>query len=999
MSEEAQGVAQAESPSPHLPYDLLDDLLDDRMLFEFSQSTGVLNHANGAARQAVLSDGPDLDGLTFSSVILGDGEEASDLWWRILSGELSRWEGRIRLGDTGEEEVAFRARLAGEIAIDGAVIVVAAPKPAEGTAATTEVAGDSAALGGAESEADQPEAEFGGGTSDPEASPSGDFGGIDDTSTYAETSANDIGGEVSNNPLEMAWEAIKESLGIIVFNNDGIVQGANERATMALEFYGDPIEGRNQDTLWPPEIAQSSEFFEFWDKLRAGRTIEGIHEHVTAMESRVFLQSAFIPIRDDTGYVTGVVQCLMDVTDNATKARSAQMNADALQKGLAIAEIDPEGHVIAASELMLEIYGFEEEQAIGKHHANFCDPDMRKSPGYAVPWEKALNDGEVQTFAFRHVTSEAKKFWMQVTLVPVVNEDGTVLKLMQFSRDVTEETIARMAMEVRYNAIQKSVGIMEFDRGGKITAANPTVIETFGTEKNELLELEHTSLCEAQFAQSHRHTDFWDKLIAGEAVAGRFPRITPKGNKIWLLATYMPIVDNEGRVLGILMQSNDCTKDYQRSLRDRLKVAALERVYSTADIDLEGKMMEANDNFLTLTGMKPTDMMLSNHSMLYTADSSGPPAAEFWSALLRDRHATGVFKRNTINGQEIWINALYAVLNDDTGSAERVFLFAEEVTEEKQREADLTGKWDAINNSQAVVEYDVDGRVLSANDGFLKLVGYSLREIVGQHHSMFFTPDYIQTEEYREFWFGLGKGEKRAGRYHQIGRFDRDMYVQADYNPVLDMNGDVVRIVEYAVDVTDHVTLERDLKEKSQEILGELQRAASNSTELEGINKDVLTRISGGESGADDGLQQLDGCATALSAAHSQTSQINEVVEVINDISVQTNLLAFNAAIEAARAGEHGVGFSIVADEVRKLAEKNASAAQEIMRLVEAASSELQKGTEANNTTRDGLTQIRSTLQSASASASIVESRLGDHQEAQRLIGQIVTNLSHPEKN
>ena len=835
MSEDTQRVAEAGGPPPHLPYDLLDDLLDDRMLFEFSQSTGVLHHTNTAARQAVLADGENAGDLAFSGLILGNGEEASDLWWRILSGDLSRWEGRIRRADGSEDEVALRARLAGEIAVDGAVIVVAAPKPPAAADMSSEAAQAGEAFGESVAETRSVEPGHLDETPAMDAAAGDDFGGVADASDP--TAIDPPGSQASDDPLEMAWGAIKESLGLIVFNNDGIVQTANERATMALEFYGEPIEGRNQDTLWPSEIAQSSEFFEFWDKLRAGRTIEGIHEHVTAMDSRVFLQSAFIPIRDETGYVTAVVQCLMDVTDSATKSRNAQLNANALQNGLAIAEIDPEGHVIAATERMLEIYGFEEEQAIGKHHANFCDPDMRKSPGYAVPWEKALTEGEVQVFSFRHVTSEAKKFWMQVTLVPVVNDEGAVLKLVQISRDVTEETTSRLAMEARYSAIQKSVGILEFDRGGTVVAANETVIETFATEEAELLEREHTSLCEAQFAQSHRHTDFWDKLIAGEAVTGRFPRITPKGNKIWLLATYMPIVDNEGRVLGILMQSNDCTKDYQRSLRDRLKVAALERVYATAEIDLEGKMMEANDNFLTLSGMKPTDMMLSNHSIMCPSDGTGAAGSEFWSTLLRDRQATGVFSRNTLNGQEIWINALYAVLNDDTGSAERVFLFAEDVTERQQRQADLTGKWDAINNSQAVVEYDVDGRVLSANDGFLKLVGYSLREIVGQHHSMFFTPDYIQTEEYRDFWFSLGKGEKRAGRYHQIGRFDRDMYVQADYNPVSDAHGNVVRIVEYAVDVTEHVTLEREMSEKSKEILGELQRASTTSTELEGTTR------------------------------------------------------------------------------------------------------------------------------------------------------------------
>ncbi len=285
----------------------------------------------------------------------------------------------------------------------------------------------------------------------------------------------------------------------------------------------------------------------------------------------------------------------------------------------------------------------------------------------------------------------------------------------------------------------------------------------------------------------------------------------------------------------------------ERDADSRSQIAAIGVSQAVISFDMDGKVLDANDNFLRAIGYSLNEIKGQHHSMF--VDSSLRGGADyrlFWDKLGRGEYDAGVYKRIAKGGREIWIQASYNPIKDLDGKPIKVVKYATDITEQKLRNADFEGQLAAISKAQAVIEFELDGTVRTANDNFLQTLGYSLAEIQGKHHSMFVDPADVASAEYRAFWAKLGRGEYEAAQYKRIGKGGRVVWIQASYNPIFDASGRPVKVVKYASDVTKQVLLSQQL----QTAVGEIQNAVKSA-----IDGDLTARIpTAGKSGEIESL-------------------------------------------------------------------------------------------------------------------------------------------------
>jgi methyl-accepting chemotaxis protein len=431
----------------------------------------------------------------------------------------------------------------------------------------------------------------------------------------------------------------------------------------------------------------------------------------------------------------------------------------------------------------------------------------------------------------------------------------------------------------------------------------------------------------AEQRESAEYREFWLALGRGEFKTGEFKRIGKGGREIWIEASYNPVLDTAGKPVKVVKFASDVTERKVQSMGDRSKVVAIGRAQAVIEFKLDGTIVTANENFLTTMGYSLGEIQGKHHSMFVEAserDSAG--YREFWAKLNRGDYQAAEYKRIGKGGREIWILASYNPILDDHGEPIGVVKFATNVTEQRLKNADLAGQLEAIGKSQAVIEFNLDGTIITANDNFLAALGYALTDIKGRHHSIFVDAAERNTPAYREFWASLARGEYQAGEYKRIARGGREIYIQASYNPILDLNGKPFKVVKYASDVTKQVLV----RIGNERVRAMMESVAAGAEELNASVREIseaMVKSRETASGAVDKVATADSQAKRLSDAAQSMSGI---AQMIGDITGQINLLALNATIESARAGEAGRGFAVVASEVKNLANQAKQATDKI---------------------------------------------------------------------
>ncbi len=390
------------------------------------------------------------------------------------------------------------------------------------------------------------------------------------------------------------------------------------------------------------------------------------------------------------------------------------------------------------------------------------------------------------------------------------------------------------------------------------------------------------------------------------------------------------VANKKGKVTAIVVEWRDSSHHDSEELY-KSQADALDRSLAIISFNLDGTIIEANENFLNIMGYSRADLKAQHHRMFVPVDEwDSAEYSEFWQNLNRGVFSKGQYLRLGKDGKEVWIEASYNPLFDSNGQLMRVVKYATDITDSKMIHANHEGQILAINRSQAVIEFNMDGTIITANQNFLDAVGYELAEIQGKHHKIFIDAADASNPEYTQFWQSLGAGEYQQGEFERIGKNGKTVWIMASYNPILDYNGRPFKIVKYASEITSQM----EARLQSNMLINTtLENVQSASTAVEEMNVSIaeINQNMDGSKHAVEGIVAKASNADSVGDNLQKTSQQMETVtELIRDIASQVNLLALNATIEAARAGEAGKGFAVVASEVKGLASQTTKATDEI---------------------------------------------------------------------
>lgn len=435
---------------------------------------------------------------------------------------------------------------------------------------------------------------------------------------------------------------------------------------------------------------------------------------------------------------------------------------------------------------------------------------------------------------------------------------------------------------------------------------------------------------------------------------------------------------------------NKRIKQELAALREEL--SSLQQVRESLDSEMlvlslgaDGRIETANHNFTQ-------EMRYANSSLVGRHIDELVPAhlkndehhRRFKTAMTRNEHFSGTVRLLRGDGQEAWLRSIMQPILDSSGRVLRISIFSSDLTRTIEASRDHENLMSALLRSTAVIEFNLAGEVLTANDRFLHGMGYTLAQIQGKHHSLFCTAQEQNSAEYEAFWKRLIAGEFVAGRFQRVDSHGRDVWLEASYNPVRDANNTLYKVVKFATVITDQVHREQAVSEAAGIAYStslQTDESAQRGTKVVTQAVEVMRDLAKHMQQAGDGIEALN----------DQSQVIGSIVKTISAIAEQTNLLALNAAIEAARAGEQGRGFAVVADEVRQLASRTSKATEEIINVVR---QNQDMARDAVTLMADGKLQAEQGLALAAEAGTVIVEIQDGAQKVVDAVGQFANQLS-----
>lgn len=555
--------------------------------------------------------------------------------------------------------------------------------------------------------------------------------------------------------------------------------------------------------------------------------------------------------------------------------------------------------------------------------------------------------GKVAETLLAVLKQHAGRAWTKRVNTAWSNTLNTVAEIMLSAYEsVEEQKMAVTAINdqeddfvnVMAKALDSAVtAVMMIDRDFNITYANQSTLNMLAEHEQTLSQVfpgfSVKALVGSNIDSFHKNPSHQRQLLSDP---NNLPYTTDI--KVGPLAFRLNVTamrDEQGEYVGNMLEWHNVTEEKLRNADIHGQFEALNKVMGVISFEMDGTITDINDNFLEVVGYTREEVIGKHHRMFASPEVANSAAyAEFWAKLNRGEYDAGEYQRVGKGGRDIWLQASYNPIMDMNGKPFKVVKFATEITEAKLQTLNYEGQIEAINKAMGVISFNMDGTIQEVNDNFLQVVGYSRDQVVGKHHRMFAPPEIGNSPAYTEFWAKLNRGEFDTGEYERVGNGGKEIWLQASYNPIFDLNGKPYKVVKFAADITEQKQLqmtvesvlsatsvvmnamaEGDLtKFMEGEYEGEfalLQQAINDTVgKMASVVQDIAEAAisissSAGEisQGNIDLSQRTEEQASSLEETASSMEELTSTVRQNSDNARQANQLAADAREKAEKGG------------------------------------------------------------------------------------------------
>jgi PAS domain S-box-containing protein len=506
----------------------------------------------------------------------------------------------------------------------------------------------------------------------------------------------------------------------------------------------------------------------------------------------------------------------------------------AINTTLATIEFDMQGLILTANQPFLDLMHTSLPEITGRHHRQFVDPQYAASSAYDDFWH-SLQRGEAQTDDFRRIRKDGSEVWMRASYTPVRDQNGHIFKVIKLAQDITERKMAEIGFHtLSLVADNTDNSVVITDPEGLIEYVNPGFTRMTGYTLEESVGRKPGSFLQGPDTNRQTVERIRKKIQAQEPFYEEILNYDKSGLSYWISLAINPVFDSEGRVSKYISIQTNVTDTKRRALDYTSQMEAISRASAIVEFDLEGHVLTANENFLQLMEYR-LDQVQGQHHRLFVEEAEQQSEAylSFWKKLGKGEFFSGEFRRRTQSGKEVWLRGHYNAILDINGKPYKVVKYAMDITLQKELELkahaqseilknqeeemksnleqleatrevadiksrELEARMMAINSTLATIEFDLQGRILSANENFLRIMGYRAEELQNQPHHLLVDDDYAQSEEYRHFWQELRSGKAQVAQVKRRSKQGQVVWLNASYTPVMDRWGQPVKIIKLA---------------------------------------------------------------------------------------------------------------------------------------------------------------------------------------------------------